>query len=637
MTASLPVLTASACALAALTWWRPVWALGGLLAALPLLIHRTSTGPGAWLAALVLVVELTYALRERPGWTSTRQAVGREPLLLLAVLFAVAALASLSSLPLVSIWREYVAALQDTALAHWTDLPVAWAGHGEGRREFPITSAALTAEAVALMLIVWREARRSSSHARLFARALVAGTTVSVALGLLELAHLVNLDALRGTVGVFVRPGTMQSTAGNPGWFTQYVAYALPYGLVLLEGRAAVPTRRARLAAFVALMLLALVLGYQRGGWITGVAVTLWTALAARAITSGAAGRAAATRPRLWPALAAAVVVAGLAVAVASRVPASPAGDGAPTLADYATRLSSIASGDRLPYQRAGVMLWQLHPVLGGGHESFAYRYHRYFESPGGPYETSPHRVPDASSAHSLYMQTLAGTGAVGLLILLALFAVAGWTTWRAMHSPALAADRRAVLLGACGSLLAIALYGLVQEVFYVHALRLLCFVGLGLVAGSTAGLARWPPRTARALSGLLAAAFAFHLAYEYAWADPGRLLGDSPMGLYDEERVSETDAIRWTADEAAWPVPAGASTLRLEVRSLAPFPQELRLEACRQVTRLTLADHDWHLVTTPLTGCGRRDHVRMQVVPPWRPAVDGRLLGVMTSGVTLR
>lgn len=635
MIGSLPLLAGASCAVAALTWWRPVWALGGLLGALPFLIQRTSTAAGAWLAALVLVLEVTYVLRTRPGWRRSWHAIAGAPLPLVAVLFAGAAVASLSSLPLVSIWREYVAAFASAPQVQWTDLPVVWAAHGEGRREFAITSAVLTIEAVALMLIVWRETRGSAAHARQLALALVAGTTASVTLGLLELAGLAHLDGLRGTTGVFVRAGTLQATAGNPGWFTQYVAYALPYGLVLLDGRGAAAARRWALAAFVALLLVALLLGFQRGGWITGAVVALWVLAGARAVAPR--GTPGATRSgRAAMALAVAAAIA-LAVVTVARRPAAPGADGTPTLADYAARLTSIGSGDRLPYQRAGLMVWQLHPVLGGGHESFAYRYQRYFESPGGPYATSPYRVPDASSAHSLYMQTLAGTGAVGLALLLGLFGVAGWSTWRATREAAAEDDHRVIRVAAAGSLVAVAVYGVVQEVFYVHALRLLFFVGLGLVAGATAGRQRLAFSTAPRLLAALGAAVVLHLAYEYAWADPGRLLGDTPMGLYETEHLIEADAARWTADEAAWPVPAGASAITLDVRSLAPFPQELRIRACRGLTRVTLADHNWREVRAPLSGCASRDHVRLEVVPPWRPAGDGRLLGVMTRGVTLR
>lgn len=631
MIGSLPMLAGAAGIVSALTWWRPLWALCGLCAALPFLLQRTSSTTGVWLAALVLVLEATYVLRARPGWRRSWRAIAEAPLPLVAVLFVAAAGASLSSLPLVSIWREYVAAFASAPQAGLTDLVFAWAAHGEGRREFPITSVLLTLEAVVLMLIVGRETRASAARARRLAFAIVGGTTVSIVLGLLELAHLVNLEGLRGTTSIFLRAGTLQSMAGNPGWFTQYVSYALPYGLVLLDGRTAPDVRRWGLAAYVALGLAALVLGFQRGGWITGAVVTLWVVLVARVVAGGIVGPS--RRARLGVVLGIAGVLALTAVTVSRR----PAADGAPTLAEYAGRLVSIGSGDRLPYQRAGFMVWQLHPILGGGHESFPYRYHRYFESPGGPYVSSPHRVPDASSAHSIYLQTLTGTGAVGLLLLIALFVLAGWSTWRAERAATGRDDHRVVRLAAAGSLLAIALYGFVQEVFYVHALRLMYFVALGLVAGSTVGLLRLPARTAPMLAGALGAAIGLHLAYEYAWADPGRLLGDTPMGLYETEHLIEADAARWTADEAAWPVPAGASAITLDVRSLAPFPQELRIRACRDVTRITLADHNWREVQAPLIGCAGRDHVWLEVVPPWRPAGDGRLLGVMTRGVTLR
>ncbi len=56
----------------------------------------------------------------------------------------------------------------------------------EARREFAITSAALTFQAFVLALIVWREARASSAMAERMAAAIVAGMIVSIGLGLLE-------------------------------------------------------------------------------------------------------------------------------------------------------------------------------------------------------------------------------------------------------------------------------------------------------------------------------------------------------------------------------------------------------------------------------------------------------------------
>lgn len=632
MEAHLPALAAAALAVAALTLWRPVLPLVALFAALPFLTHHPSTAPAVWLMTLVAAFQLAWLLRAGRDLATIGRSVAREPLLALSAAFAVAGVASLIALPLGGLWAEYATALGLADVRAWPSIIEIAVRHVEFRREFSIVSALLLIQAVGLAVIVHRETAGAPARGRMFALAIVAGVALSVTLGAAELAGLVSLEAIRGTAGVFYRPGTLQATAGNPGWFTEYVAYALPYGLVLLAGQPLRSLRGALLVTFSTAMLVALLLGFQRGGWVTGMIAAAYVAFVARAVAAPAASAPASARAWLRP-----LVVAVLAVAVVTSValtwrPAEQNPD-----IKIADRIRAIVRADRWPYWQAAGLIWSRHPVLGGGHESFAYRYREYFETPGGRYEHSAVRVPDAASAHSLYMQTLAGTGAGGLVLLLAVLATAALTWGGVRRAAAPGPDARAVAFAAAGSLLAVAVYGLVQEVFYVHALRLLTFAGVGLLAAAGAGRVAWSARATTTVAAVTVALVATHIVYERLWASPERLLGPETVGLYEPEVNAGHEVIRWTTEEAAVPSPAGATEFAIDVRSVAPFAQRVTVDACGAATEFPIPDRLWHTVTASLRECQAGEHVRVIVHPSWRPPRDGRLLGLMTRSVVFR
>ncbi|MGE0461834.1 MAG: O-antigen ligase family protein [Vicinamibacterales bacterium] len=628
------VLVAAMLLVAGVTWLRPRWAVALLLAALPFFTHHPSSFPTVMLIVLVAVLEVVYTARARPSATRAWRAISSQPLLLLSALFTGAALLSLSALPLASIWHEHAAALDGQP---WSAVParlLQWVLLTEVRREFPITSAMLVLQAFVLSLVTWREARASSAAALLFARALVLGAVVLVGMGLLEAFGAVSLDTLRGAASVYFREGTLQSASGNPGWFSQYLVYTVPYALVILVGETRPGLRLALLGGVTGLMAFALLVSWQRGGWLFGGMVVLYVVVAAALLRrSGGVTGARVTQRALALSI---VVLALVAGAFALWMSKAHPGGAALDVNAYLVRLKSIADADRLSYVQAGRMIASLHPVLGGGHESFAYRYRMYFEAPGGPFHASATRVPEAASAHNVFLQALTGTGIVGALLLTGILVAAAWTGLRALRAADMAADRLVVVLAACGSLLGFAGYGLVQEVFYVHALRVLFFASVGLVAGAAGDRIRWSPRVGRGLWTALGVAFVVHLGYEYVWPGPTRLLAPGEVtGVHAEQRPPGDDRPLWSSDWATWPVPQGATSYVMRVRSLAPFPQELSVAPCGGATRrVVLADHDWHPIGGRIEGCGPEGRVQLRVKPTWRAPGDDRLLGVLTAGV---
>ena len=634
------MLAVASLLIAAISWSSPRWTLALLLAALPFATHHPSTAQTVLLVVLTAVFQTSYVLRTRPSPRSSWRAIATQPLLLLSSLFVAAALLSLSTLPLASIAHEHAQLFgQAHSARELALLALNWLLLSEGHREFSINAAALTLEGFVLALIVWREARASRVMAVRMAAAVVVGTAVSIGLGLLEVGGGVSLQPLRREdVGsVVLRAGTLQSVAGNPGWFSQYLVYALPYALVLLAGSSATRLRLAALTILTGVTAFALLITFQRGGWVAGTIVLFYLAIVtpgvlARDVDAGPAGRRRPWGGALYATAVILVVSALFSVWVARMNPAGEAFD----RSAYLARLKSIASGDRLPYAFAGLRIASLHPVMGAGHESFAYRYGIYFDRPGGPFYRSGIRVPDPASAHDVYLQTWAGTGTVGLELLLSIFVTAAVTAIRARRAPGVGRVQLVVVTAAFGSLLGMACYGLVQEIFYVHALRLLFFVAVALIAAAGGDLVRWPPRVGFLLWTTLAATFAGHLVYEYISPGPDRLLqSGEPTGLYAEAPAFK--GLRWSADQATWPVPASASRYALQVRSFAPYPQEVEMRSCGDTrTTVVLTDHAWHDLEGVLQGCGSGDHLRMQVTPTWSAPGDARTLGVVTANVRL-
>jgi hypothetical protein len=114
-------------------------------------------------------------------------------------------------------------------------------------------------------------------------------------------------------------------------------------------------------------------------------------------------------------------------------------------------------------------------------------------------------------------------------------------------------------------------------------------------------------------------------------------LSADEPTGLYAEDTQVQYRGMQWSADEAAWPVPPGASRYAMRIRSFAPYPQDVEIVSCDGARATThLADHNWHEIAGALTGCAAGDHLRLHVTPTWSAPGDWRSLGVVTSGVRL-
>jgi len=636
------LLAAVAAALALLTFVRPSAAVVLVMCSLPLFVHKTASAWGLRFFILLSVFEAAYALRHYRSWRAGLAVAARNRIVGLGSLYVAASVASLSSLPLLAIVRQHSADL--------TVPGVAWAAHlaalltvAETDRVYPLLTVAQTLEAFAFCLIVWREARRSPSFLPATALGITAALATFVGLGLLEFEGVISLRRWRGDLAVYFDPAftRLHSIAGNPGWFAEQVVYSMAFAVVMLTSGPWRVWRLAGLPVLLAGVCLALVLSLQRGGWIAAIAVMLF--LAAVLLTSGLFGSETRSLRRgcLRVALVAtaSVTVTAVAFSLSLLNPRAPVQDTAP----YLTRLKSITDKSaRLPFFRLGYQLGTLHPVLGGGSESYAYRYVQHFVMDGGAYKHhQPLQVEFFPSAHNVYLQTFAGKGLVGLLLLLGIFVSCFAAALPILITPAAAPDpRRLSLIAATGSLVGFGVYGLFQEIFYIPSLQLLFFAVVGMIAALTHERVQWGPGIRRALWAALAVAFAAHLVYEYVYPGPTRVLRGEPTGFFAEERDPAGVPFRWTTDRAWVPVPPSAKTVSLEVRSVAPYKQQTDVKVCGQrLARLEMTNQDWRPVQsqTPVRACQSLPYLEIRTVPAWVPGADPRLLGVMVRKIEFR
>ena len=476
---------------AAATWWRRIAGLLLVLAALPWALHHPSTPRTMVLAGVVGALQVAYLLRvavdRRRG--QTLQA-GSSLLMWVTGVWGVAGLLSLFNLPWASMMvtvREYYAAVPGRT---WRDVWVAWWTIPEDFPHFSVVAALLTVQAALLAWMVWREVRQSPEAGVQVAVAQLLGLCVAVGFGLAEAAG-VDLTPIRGTEMMHAGAGSIQSLSGNRGWFSQYVAYGFPYALVLMV-LPAIRYARATVAVLGVVTLVSLVLAFQRGGWVVGLLMLAWVAAVSLASPLDTAIRARRAIRRAGAAVLILAVLAALTgVAVRTVLPKVTDDPGGPhvlenrlSLAGYISRIQGVDFfGGREKYWPVAWDLWRMHPLIGSGIEGFAYQYAVEVDAADGRLHGRHDAVPLAASSHNIYLQTAVGTGALGLLALLAMFGLGLRAMVRTVTSERSPAARRMVALAAGGSLVAIMVYGMVQEVTYIHALRLMLCCAVGLLA----------------------------------------------------------------------------------------------------------------------------------------------------------
>jgi len=623
-------------ALAPLAYVRPVLAVAVLLAVAPICGHRPTTGP--FVAFVVLTACAVPGWLARL-WTRDRAAaldVLGTPAGLALTGYVGASVLSLSSLPLYAPADIVDAASLGEAMRL---LPGALAAADVTAVIYPVLTVVLTLHAAVAALTVAvairTEAERPAARggaeaARLVTGGILAGLVLTIAAGALDRLGYLDLRVLRATDPFTNLSGAdrLQSTFGHAGWFAEYLCFATPAILALwlwppgLEPKAGATgaagreprgrrlVRIAAAAALLAIALVAVVFSYQRGGWITWALVAAGVVAAiVRLAAAGSGPAGGALTPRRLVAVGAAAVI--LAIAASLVVVRVAGGPGA--MDRFAARARTITQvSDRQAHVTAGVRLGALLPVLGGGSESFAMRYEQQYLRGGGAYYARGYSplLNMYGSAHNAFAQTFAGKGAVGLFALVLVVLTSAAAALRTLRRPDAPPRVRVVAMIALGMVAAFAIYGQVQEVFYVAALQFTVFAGWGLATAlePSPGPADRSRRRLGIVAALLAAGLAAHVVHAYVV--PGRLADEyrdreiSRAGERLSAPVLDADGqyFQWTGARAVITVPRQATELSFELRRPgAASPEvEVRFDD-RPIDRVRLTDGDWRHVVYPL------------------------------------
>jgi O-Antigen ligase len=283
-----------------------------------------------------------------------------------------------------------------------------------------------------LIVYVIAEVFDATDGQRLATWALIAGASVLAALSVLQaVTHTygesylglaqADLRQIVGTTNGYRSAGPL----GDPNFYGLMLAAVVPLAAMRLwdERR---PVLRAAAALSIVLLVAGVGLTYSRGALI--------------ALVVGTAGLVLAMRLPVRTLLMGGVVLLALVALAPSH---------------YLERLTSIGQADhsfqgRVGSQDVALAMFADHPLFGVGADNYGTTY--------VPYAQQLHAVDAASTAHDLYLATLAETGLIGLVAFGgAMFAVFR-TGWQRRTAALRTADRSAAGL-ATGSSLALATY----------------------------------------------------------------------------------------------------------------------------------------------------------------------------------
>ena len=513
-------------AVAAVGAWRPRYGLVLLAASLPLF---GSPPGGPYLAALdvaavaAIGVSLLAIRRRFPGEEDWRHSGMEWPVA------AWVAVSLISCLPLVF---------------H----PPAWTANALGVvvRALPGVQSGFpfyTWRAVANLLIgfglYWAVRRAFAGHPlRPLGRGVAVGVGALVVLGLGELAGLISLDGYRA-IGAPLYDARLHSLFFHSGWLSQYLVMALPFAAAsLLTGG-----RWSRVAGVSLLAggLLTILFTMQRGAWLVALAQLCFLPLLLRP----GHGRRLMFR---WIAAGLVIVLltGGLTVAFLQPELSRP-------LLERVTENVTLLSG-RPTIWRGALELARERPLLGWGLGAFATAYDQIH--PPGSEGAWQYR----GTAHSLYFQTLAERGLIGLL---ALFAV-GWALRRGLGeaSAVKTGDRFAMSVGLLLALVGIAIYGIVQYPFYLKNSEFLAWLLLG--AGSLM-MAGAPPNSARRLAQAVLLVALLLAPWRWVKAEPPSSELDRMVGFHEVKKAGSAVS-RWTEGDALWAIPWKGRILHLRL-----------------------------------------------------------------------
>jgi hypothetical protein len=483
-----------------------------------------------------------------------------EPLLLSGLAYVLISVLSLVSIPFNHVSDDVRNVVDRSALAASAR---ALLFQNEHTILYSYLSVYLTCLSFFIGLVIFRLCRERPDTARFFLSAIGCGLLGACTIGLFDYYGLISLSSFRPLDPV-VNPGgvqfRLQSLFAHSGWFAEYVTLAIPTCLLWLILPAPFWLRTILIVLTVLLGEFVLILTYQRGGWLSYplTLVAIWAAIyVVRRLETDSVD--------VWDALrrsALKVIISvplTLAVSISLLLALQQSGTSltaSETVGRYTERLRDIGrTGDRTAFVAAGFLLGSRHPILGGGSESFAWRFDREVVDPGGAF-AGRFDLPLHGSAHNVYAQTFAGKGVLGLLALVSIpLLLIGGALNSIRDHRTLIETKLIALIGACFGC-AFLIYGNVQEIFYVQVLQYLFFAVVAVVAANNPPQARRKDQ-AKAIVLIITLGFSGHLVWEYVTPGYTRTFAREPreFGCFPEEGDGK-EPFRWCSQHAVIKIP---------------------------------------------------------------------------------
>lgn len=405
------------------------------------------------------------------------------PITLFLGLYFAAGVMSLTSLPITEVLEAF-----STVSPKWR-----WLAVGEGSVLYPLLTVVYQLQLFVLFLLIVNFPTTWQGSPKLWVLALAGGLALSVLAGLLDYYGVIDLrlirplDPLVNAGGVQFR---LQSFAGHSGWYAEYLTMAAPCTLALLL----LPIPRKWQMLFIILFLVlveyALILTYQRGGWLSYPVTVFAIWVSFYLLRQGDAGAETPIRSVRKSLIKVAISIpVTILISLTLIWVFNQTSD--EVVKKYTSRLQQITvTRDRTRYIPVALNLASLHPIMGGGNESFCYRYVESYINLQGKFHQEPDPVSGYyGSAHNVYLQTLTGKGVVGLVCLLGLIGSTLWMSVTHMRRRFVVGDAvrpftyetKILTMLVFAYSVAFLIYGNVQEIFYVPGLNLLLYVLMGI------------------------------------------------------------------------------------------------------------------------------------------------------------
>jgi O-antigen ligase len=556
-----------------LALFSPRSALLILFFALPIFGNRAGTEQAI---ALTLVASLmTFGLSLNSLIRRTQTELGNNKLAILAYGYLIIAILSLYSLP----WVELFDILPNTFTTESISeiyLSIYRLGVTDELNPFyPFTALLNLFLSLSIGRNLFEQIAQNKRVAVQISYAILGGLILSLSAGLADYYGLINLRWLRA-LDPIVNPGDhqfrLQSFFGHSGWYAEYVTFCMPFTIILLL----LPFRFfVRLGFALTLMIVgeyALILTYQRGGWLS-YPLTLFAIWTAIYIFKVREEKGFDQFIPLFKKTVKKIIISLPLTILASLILISlVAGDASKEILEkYSARFVDITkTKDRSEFMKAGIDFGMLHPILGGGLESFALQYKREVaDSNGRLYQK--YNLPLHGSAHNFYAQIFSGTGLFGLgTIMMVMLTIISSGIRSLKTEPDMPSEKLAIFLASSTFIAAIAIYGVVQEIFYVNCLQILFWGVVFLYAAVFREHLLPDTLCLKVLLIFVIGGAALHVAWESL---PGNSLVSlaKPYGCWADERESDGRLYKWCGPRAAIRIPRSTDSTTIKIQN-SPF-----------------------------------------------------------------